>query len=66
LSAGFLYLFLLLIPILGIDLYAEYASEEYPTQHATFTWQFAAAAAALVLIAFVSAYQASPFVYFQF
>ncbi len=65
-TTAFLYLALLASPILLIDLWLEHTSEEYPTQHASFGWQLAAAAGAILLVAFGAAYQSTPFVYFQF
>jgi alginate O-acetyltransferase complex protein AlgI len=63
---AFLYLALAALPLILIDLYLEHSSEEYPAQHASFGWQLMTAATALVVIAFASAYESAPFVYFQF
>jgi hypothetical protein len=65
-AAAFLSLATFSLPLIAIDLYMEKTSEEYPTQSAAFGWQLSAATAAVLLIAFGSAYEPSPFVYFQF
>jgi alginate O-acetyltransferase complex protein AlgI len=65
-SAAFLCLATFSLPLIAIDLYMEKSSEEYPTQRAAFGWQLTAATAAILLIAYGSAYEPSPFVYFQF
>ena len=65
-SASLLYLAVIVAPLVCIDVYLEHSSEEYPTQYSRFGWQLTAAAAAVLVIAFGSAYQSSPFVYFQF
>jgi D-alanyl-lipoteichoic acid acyltransferase DltB (MBOAT superfamily) len=63
---AFLYLALFVTPVLLVDLYLEKTAEEYPAQKAPFGWQLTTAAAGVLLIAFGSAYEPSPFVYFQF
>ena len=65
-TAALAYLSICVLPMLAIDLCLEWTKEEYPTQHASFQWQLAAAAAAVILIAFGSAYESAPFVYFRF
>jgi alginate O-acetyltransferase complex protein AlgI len=54
------------LPVLVIDFYLERTAEEYPTQHASFGWQLSAASIAVFAVAFASANQSAPFVYFQF
>ena len=65
-SAALLYLLVIALPLFAVDLYLEHSGEEYPTQHAGFGWQLAASATAVLLVAFASAYQSAPFIYFQF
>ena len=65
-STAFIYLIIAIAPLLLLDLYLEHSGEEYPSQRASFGWQLTAAAAAMLVIAFGSAYESSPFVYFQF
>jgi D-alanyl-lipoteichoic acid acyltransferase DltB (MBOAT superfamily) len=61
-----IYLALAALPLIVIDLSLEHSLEEYPAQHASFGWQISAATAAIVTLAFASAYESAPFVYFQF
>lgn len=65
-TAAFLSLATFSLPLIAIDLHLEKSAEEYPTQSAAFGWQLTAATAAVLLIAYGSAYEPSPFVYFQF
>jgi alginate O-acetyltransferase complex protein AlgI len=60
------YLSVCIAPIMAVDLCLERTHEEDPTQAASSGWQLTAAAAAVLAIAFGSAYRSSPFVYFQF
>jgi len=60
------YLALAIVPLLLIDLRLEHTGEEYALQSARFRWQLAAAAGAVLCIAFLSESTANAFIYFQF
>jgi alginate O-acetyltransferase complex protein AlgI len=64
--SAFLYLAIFTLPLFAIDLRLEHTGEEYLFQSARYRWQVATAAAALVLIAFLTDPQPNLFIYFRF
>jgi D-alanyl-lipoteichoic acid acyltransferase DltB (MBOAT superfamily) len=65
-ASAFAYLAVFTLPLLAIDLRLERTGEEYLFQSARSPWQVATAAAALVLIAFLTDPQPNIFIYFRF